>query len=65
MSDEIGFFALTFIIFIIMHVFNLWGDDGSSNNNSQPGYEQTEQAGEADDDEFVFDNESIFKDEDE
>ena len=62
----IGFFALTFIIFIIMHVFNLWGDDdGSSNNNSQPGYEQTEQAGEADDDEFVFDNESIFKDEDE
>ena len=61
MSDEIGFFALTFIIFIIMHVFNLWGDD----DGTQPGYEQTEQAGEADDDEFVFDNESIFKDEDE
>ncbi|MBQ9504621.1 MAG: hypothetical protein IJU93_06385 [Lachnospiraceae bacterium] len=59
MSDEIGFFALAFIIFIIMHVFNLWGDDdGSSNNNSQPGYGQTEQAGEADD-EFEFDNESI------
>ena len=58
----IVFFALAFIIFIIMHVFNLWGDDEGS--GTQPGYEQTEQAGEADD-EFEFDNESIFKDEDE
>ena len=65
MSDEIGFFALAFIIFIVMHVFNLWGDDDGS--STQPGYKQTEQAGEAwsDDDEFVYDNESIFKDEDE
>ena len=35
------FFAMALIVFIIMHVFNLWGDDDGSSNG--PGYEETQE----------------------